>query len=202
MRARQLIPAALAAGSLLALAGCANGSGLRVEDSNVPAPASTPSMSTRQGFVPNEEPTAKAVPAVTLSLDQVRKILLADKKLDEQSRKVLDKCTVTTRCLKPGPTVDAMHTGRPQQVVLIQTLDPFVFGAFLIAPEPSPPRRVWSIAAQQLKINAGRQGELIVQSEIFDLDDKPCCPSGTRVEVYRWVGGQMTKVSSQDQKGD
>jgi hypothetical protein len=189
-------------GSLLVLAGCANGSGLRVEDSNVPAPASTPSVPTNRGFAPSEKPTPMMVPNVTLSLEKVRDTLLADKKLDEQSRKVLDKCTVIARCLKRGPTVDAMHTGRPQLVVLIHTLDNFVFGAFLIAPEPSPPRRVWSIEAQQLKINAGRQGELIVQSDIFDLDDKPCCPSGTRVEVYRWVGGQMTKVSSQDQKGD
>jgi hypothetical protein len=41
-----------------------------------------------------------------------------------------------------------------------------------------------------------------VESKIFTIDDKVCCPSGRRVEIYRWTGRQMTKVSSQDQKGD
>jgi hypothetical protein len=66
--------------------------------------------------------------------------------------------------------------------------------------EPSGPRPVWRLKADQLKINASPQGELVVQSEIFAVDDKPCCPSVTRVEVYRWNGRQMIRVSSQDQK--
>jgi hypothetical protein len=87
-------------------------------------------------------------------------------------------------------------------VVMIHTVDPFVVGAVLMAVEPSGPRRIWGLQAEQLKINASQQGDLVVESGIFQADDRVCCPSVTRVEVFRWNGRQMIKVSSRDQKGD
>jgi hypothetical protein len=98
--------------------------------------------------------------------------------------------------------VNVLRTAQPQVVVLIHTVDGFTYGGFLIAVESGAPRLVWSLKADQLKISASQQGDLIIESEIFAVDDKPCCPSVTRVEVYRWNGRQMIKVSSQDQKGD
>jgi hypothetical protein len=202
MRARQLLPAALALGSLLALSGCANGSGLRVEGAEAPVSSATPSSSAK-GFAPEETPSIKVAPEpVAMSLPEVKTGLLADRRLDDYSRKVLQKCTVLSRCLTRGATVDVMHSGKPQLVVLIHTVDSFVFGAFVMASGPSGPRRVWSLKADQLKISPSPAGDLIVESQIFTINDQPCCPSGRRVEVYRWVGGQMTRVSSQDQKGD
>ena len=188
--------------TLLALVGvssCANGEGLRVEGVEASPTSATPStfMGT-QGVGPEQEPT----PAPAVSLPAVRVELLADKSLDPYSRTVLSKCLVIARCLSRGPTVDVMHSGTPQQIVLIHTLDDFVFGFFLIAVTPSGPRPVWSLKVDQPTINASRQGDLVVESKIFAIDDEACCPSGRRVEVYRWSGRKVIKVSSQDQKGD
>lgn len=197
MRARQVLPAAVALFALLTFTGCANGGGLRVEGAEAPATTTptTPSIKSTQGFGKTDRTP------VTVSLAQVRQTLLADKSLDEYFRKVLSTCLVVERCLSRGPTVNVMRSDQPQLVVLIR-VDNFIYGAFLIAVAPGGPRRVWSLKADQLKINASQQGDLVVQSEIFALDDKPCCPSVTRVEVYRWTGRQMIRVSSQDQKGD
>ncbi|GAA1614373.1 hypothetical protein GCM10009789_80640 [Kribbella sancticallisti] len=200
MRARQPLSAALALAGFLALSGCANDGGLRVEGADAPATSTTPSGEAR-GFVPEQVPTIKPTP-IDLNLQAVRKALLADKQLDSQSRAVLSKCTLIERCLSRGATVDAMHSGQPQLIVLIHTVEKFVFGGFLIAVGPGGPRRVWSLKAQQLKINPGANGDLVAESELFTLTDQPCCPSGKRVEVYRWDGRQMAKVSSLDQEGD
>ena len=196
MRARQVLPPVVMLLALLTFTGCANGSGLRVEGAEAPATTTptTPSIMNSQGF--GKTPRTP----VTVSLAQVRQTLLADKSLDTYSRTVLSKCLVIERCLSRGPTVNVMHTAQPQLVVLIHTIEDFTFGAFLIAVAPGGPRRVWSLKAEQLKINASQQGDLVVEAGIFALDDKPCCPSVTRVEVYRWTGRQMIKVSSQDQK--
>jgi hypothetical protein len=198
MRARQVLPAVVMLLALLTFTGCANGSGLRVEGAEAPATTtpSSPSIMGTEGF--GKTPRTP----VTVSLSQVRLTLLADKSLDEYFRTVLSTCLVVERCLSRGPTVNVMRSAQPQLVVLIHTVDNFIYGAFLIAVAPGGPRRVWSLKADQLKINASQQGDLVVQSEIFALDDKVCCPSVTRVEVYRWNGRQMIKVSSQDQKGD
>lgn len=204
MRARQLLPAALALAGLLALSACGNGGGLRVEGADTPVATSTPSASTR-GFGPEGTTTAKpTTPPTPLNLDlqKVRAALLADKQLDPYARQVLSGCTVISRCLTGGATVDAMHSGHAQQIVLVHTLDKFVIGGFLIAVDPPGLRPVWRVKAQQLKIIPGRNGDLVAESALFSLTDKLCCPSGRLVEVYRWDGRQMAKVSSQDQKGD
>jgi hypothetical protein len=94
-----------------------------------------------------------------------------------------------------------MHSGRPQVVVTIQTIDNFIFGAFLLAQEPAGLRLVWSLKAEQLKIYPSKHGDLVVESKIFGVDDRACCPSGSRVEVYRWVDGRMIRANSTDQEG-
>jgi hypothetical protein len=199
MRTRQVLPAVAVLLALLTFTGCANGGGLRVEGADAPsttAPAATPSIQSSQGFGKTDKTP------VAVSLAQVRQTLLADKGLDQYFRTVLSKCSVVERCLSRGDTVNVMRSAQPQLVVLIHTLEGFSYGAFLIAVEPPGPRLVWTLKAEQLKIKASQQGDLVVESEIFAAEDKACCPSVTRVQVYRWNGRQMIRVSSQDQKGD
>jgi hypothetical protein len=191
---RTVLPAVAAVAGLTGLTACGNGSGLRVEGAE-PAPSSaTPSA---QFGTTEPKPTPSPEAAVDLAKLRVR--LLADKRLPTYSRAVLQKCTVISRCLSRGKTVDVLHSGTPQQIVLIHTLEQFVFGFFLVAVEPSGPRAIWSLKVDQPTVNASRQGDLVVESKIFAIDDPVCCPSGRRVEVYRWNGRQMTKVSSTDQ---
>lgn len=197
---RRTLPAAVATfAALSVLTACGNGGGLRVEGAEAPPSSPTPTTALgTNGF----KPEPKRTPQVAVNLDQVRVKLLADKHLPAYSRSVLVNCTVISRCLSRGKTVDVMHSGTPQQIVLIHTLEKFVFGFFLIAVEPSGPRAIWSLSVEQPAVTASPQGDLVVESKIFAIDDKVCCPSGSRVEVYRWNGRQMTKVSSTDQKGD
>jgi hypothetical protein len=191
---RTVLPAVAAVAALTGLTACGNGSGLRVEGAE-PAPSSaTPSALSE---TPRPKPTPS--PEVAVDLAKLRVRLLADKRLPDYSRAVLQKCTVISRCLSRGTTVDVLHSGTPQQIVLIHTLEQFVFGFFLVAVEPSGPRAIWSLKVDQPTVNASRQGDLVVESKIFAIDDPVCCPSGRRVEVYRWNGRQMTKVSSTDQ---
>jgi hypothetical protein len=197
---RLLAPAIAAVAALGLLASCGNGSGLRVEGAE---PTDTTSVTpTLPSAAATTTPGYRTTPAPAISLAQVRTKLLADKGIEPNARTVLAKCTVISRCLRQGPTVDVMHNGVPQQVVYIHTLEKFVFGVFLIALEPTGPRRIWSLRVDQPTINASPQGDLVVESKIFQPDDKPCCPSGSKAEVYRWDGRQMTMVSSTGQKGD
>jgi hypothetical protein len=199
---RTVLPAFVTLIALLSLSACANGGGLRVEGAEASPSSATPSGPSVMGTTEGVSPKAERTPAVAVDLQQVRLKLLADKHLPPYSRGVLVNCTVISRCLSRGTTVDVMHSGTPQQIVLIHTVDNFVFGFFLIAVEPSGPRPVWSLKSDLPTVNASPQGDLVVESKIFTIEDKPCCPSGRRVEVYRWNGRQMTKVSSTDNKGD
>ncbi|MGW1347261.1 hypothetical protein ACWCOV_39835 [Kribbella sp. NPDC002412] len=198
---RTLLTAVVTASALVGLSACGNGGGLRVEGADAPATSAAPSGSPSvmgEGIAPE---TART-PEAALDLAQVRVELLADPRLPDIARRVLVNCTVISRCLSRGKSVDVMHSGTPQQIVLIHTIENFVFGIFLIALEPAGPRPIWSLKVEQPTVNASPQGDLVVESKIYTLDDKVCCPSGRRVEVYRWNGRQMIKVSSTDNKGD
>lgn len=202
---RQLLPTALALTVLVVLSACANGGGLRVEGADpAETPSVTPSVSTNRGFGPAGKPTQapSKVAESTMTLQAVRDGLKIDKALDPFFKTLIGKCTAVERCLTRGASVDVMKTRLPQLVVLIHTNENFIVGAVLMADSPKGPRRVWSLKADQLKINPSQQGDLVVESQIFALDDAPCCPSGRLVEVYRWSGGQMTQVNSKAQKGD
>ena len=183
--------------AITALSACANGGGLRVEGPESPPP-DTPSPSVALG-TGTASPSPEPAHVQPVDLYKVRARLLADRRLSDYDRKVLSNCTVISRCLSRGKTVDVLHSGTPQQIVLIHTLEKFVFGIFLIAVEPSGPRPIWNLDVEQPTVNASPQGELVVESKIFTINDPVCCPSGRRVEVYRWNGRQMTKVSSTDQ---
>jgi hypothetical protein len=195
MRARQILPAGLTLLTLLTTSACGS-DGLRVEGAE--APASAPSVSTKAS------PTTTPAESITNEVDlaEVRRVLLASKNVDQDAHKVLTMCTVVERCLRTGATVDVMHSSRPQVVVTIHTIDNFIFGAFLLDLEPAGPRLVWSLKAEQLKIYPSKQGDLVVESKIFGTYDRACCPSGSRVEVYRWSDGRMIRLSSTEQKGD
>ena len=208
---RLVLPAAATVLALSALSACGNGGGLRVEGAeappstptrpSTPTPLSTPTPSTFLG-TNGTPPEPHRTPAVAVDLNKVRLRLLTDWHLTPSAKTVLANCTVISRCLSRGKTVDVLHSGTPQQIVLIHTLQKFVFGVFLIAVEPSGPRPIWSLNVEQPTVSASPQGDLVVESKVFAIDDPVCCPSGGRVEVYRWNGRQMAKVSSKDQKGD
>ncbi|MFI5695704.1 hypothetical protein ACIA58_27885 [Kribbella sp. NPDC051586] len=192
---RTVLPAVAAVVATAALSACANGSGLRVEGPESPPPSSpTPSVA-----FGTTRPHPEKTPEVSVDLTKVRVRLLADRHLSSYARTVLSNCTVISRCLSGGKTVDVLHSGTPQQIVLIHTLEKFVFGIFLIAVEPSGPRPIWNLNVEQPTVNASPEGDLVVESKIFTINDPVCCPSGRRVEVYRWNGRQMIKVSSTDQ---
>jgi hypothetical protein len=192
MRARQILPAGLTLLTLLTTSACISG-GLRVEGAETPAAEPTASAEAR----PTESPT----PMITSGVDlvEVRRVLLASKNIDPDARKVLADCTAVERCLQSGATVDVMHSGRSQVVVTINTIGNFIFGAFLLAPEPAGLRLVWSLKGEQMKISPGKQNDLVVESKIFRTDDRACCPSGSRIEVYRWSNGRMIRVSATEQ---
>jgi hypothetical protein len=191
MRARQILPAGLTLLMLLTTSACISG-GLRVEGAETPGADPTASAEAR----PTESPT----PMITSGVDlvEVRRVLLASN-IDPNARKVLADCTAVERCLQSGATVDVMHSGRSQVVVTINTIGNFIFGAFLLAPEPAGLRLVWSLKAEQMKIYPSTQGDLVVESKIFRTDDRACCPSGSRIEVYRWSDGRMIRVSATEQ---
>jgi hypothetical protein len=192
MRARQILPAGLALLTLLTTSAC--GSGLRVESGETAVSKPTAS--------PTTTPTAPPKLATTdeVPLAEVRQVLLASKSVDSNAHRVLDNCTAVERCLHSGGTADVMHSGRSQTVVTINTLDGFIIGAFLIALEPDgKPRLVWSLTADQLKIYPSKQGDLVVESKVFRAEDHACCPSGSRIEVYRWSDGRMIRISATEQ---
>ncbi|MEU8222107.1 hypothetical protein [Kribbella sp. NPDC048915] len=193
---RTVLPAVATVVATAALVACGNGGGLRVEGAEPPPETPSPTIAVGKG---SPSPGVARTPQVAVDLAEVRTQLLADKHLSDYARTVLANCTVISRCLSRGKTVDVMHSGTPQQIVLIHTLEKFVFGIFLIAVEPSGPRPIWSLDVEQPTVNASPQGDLVVESKIFAIDDPVCCPSGRRVEVYRWNGRQMIKVSSTDQ---
>jgi hypothetical protein len=199
MRVRACPLVVLVLAAVLTLSACGNGGGLRVEGAQTPVTSTSPSV---RGFLPTQTPTKSTPPAVTVSLAQVRLELLANKNLEPFFRTVLAKCFVVELCMTRGPTVNVLKSNYPQLVVMIHTGEKFVYGAVLMAIEPAGPRQVWSLRGERLKISESQQKDLVVESGIFAVDDKPCCPSVTRVEVYRWNGRQMIKLSSQDQKGD
>jgi hypothetical protein len=192
MRARQILPAGLALLMLLTTSACVSG-GLRVESGETPVskPTATPTTT------PTDTPKLETTDGVPLA--EVRQVLLASKNIDSDARTVLKSCTAVERCLQSVATVDVMHSGRSQVVVTINTIGPFVFGAFLIALEPTGPRLVWSLKGDQLKIYPGKQGDLVVESKVFRTDDHVCCPSGSRIEVYRWSDGRMKRISASEQ---
>jgi hypothetical protein len=196
MRARQILPAGLALLTLLAMSACGS-RGLRVEGAGTPVAAPSPSTEGRPTTTPTESQTPMISSAVDLA--KVRRVLLASKNLDPGARAVLTNCTAVERCLHSGATADVMHSGPPQVVVTISTLDGFSFGAFLLAPEPEELRLVWSLKAEKLKIYPSKQGDLVVESGIFRTYDRACCPSGSRIEVYRWSDGRMRRISASEQ---
>ncbi|WP_371407776.1 LppP/LprE family lipoprotein [Kribbella sp. NBC_00662] len=191
---RTVLPAVAALVGTFALSACANGGGLRVEGPESPPTGPTPSVA-----FGTTQPHPEKTPEVAVDLAKVRVRLLADRHLSSYARTVLSNCTVISRCLSRGKTVDVLHSGTPQQIVLIHTLEKFVFGIFLIAIEPSGPRPIWNLNVEQPTVTASPDGNLVVESKIFTINDPVCCPSGRRVEVYRWNGRQMTKVSSANQ---
>jgi hypothetical protein len=191
MRARQILPAGLTLLMLLVSSAC--GSGLRVEGAGTPVSKPTGSPTT----TPTAPPKLATIEQVTLA--DVRSVLLNSKNLDADARQVLKNCTMVDRCLQRGATVDVMHSGLPQVVVTISTLGDFSIGAFLLAPEPAGLRLVWSLKAEKLKIYPGKQGDLVVESGIFHTTDSACCPSGSRIEVYRWSDGRMKRISATEQ---
>lgn len=203
MTRRRLMSVGLMVLTLLLVGSCASRGGLRVEDKPAPASATaTPPSSTAKPSTPNATEPRPLLTTEIVGLEEIRRTLLADDQVDTNARKVLTNCKVVTRCLRRAATVDVIHAGRPQQVVTVSNLDGFVFGGFLLALDPAGPRLVWSVSGDQLTIHPTKQRDLIVESKIYGASDQGCCPSGSRVEVYRWNGHKMIRLSRHDQEGE
>lgn len=194
--------------ALVVGAGCTGGDGLRVEGtSSVTAAPSSPSATpstmiaepTPKVTKPNRTPsvTRRLVPAGLLNVTQLRQVLLTDSRVTGDIRNVVRTCR--GHCVRPGVVGDFIRQGARQQVVLVNTADGLVFGAFLIGRLGSPkPRVVWALDTSLVrKVSAGRGGTLVVESAVFGRNDKICCPMGSKVEVYGWNGSRLVKTYEQ-----
>ena len=189
-------------------AGCTGGDGLRVEGTPLvtPAPASpsiTPQTATERQTpevrTPTRTPsiTTRLVPAALLNVTQLRQVLLTDPRVTRDIRNVVRTCR--GRCVRPGVIGDFVRQGGRQQVVLVNTADGLVFGAFLIGRLNSPkPRVIWALDTSLVRnVSAGRGGTLVVESAVFGRNDRICCPKGSKVEVYGWNGTRLVKTYEQ-----
>jgi hypothetical protein len=204
-----LLPRLLAVLTALAVgAGCTGGDGLRVEGTPSVTPAPSSPSSTPRALTTKVTPkignpdgtpsvTGRRAPSGLLSVAQLRQVLLTDPRVTRDIRNVVRTCR--GQCVRPGVTADFIRQGTKQQVVLVNTADGLVFGAFLIGRLDLPKAEViWALDTSLVrKVSAGRGGTLVVESAVFGRNDKICCPKGSKVEVYSWNGNRLVKTYEQ-----
>jgi hypothetical protein len=197
----------------LALAGCGAGDGLRVEDGHQAAagqattspapPTETPTQSKSSFGIMRETPhidgerTGGGVAALTIP--ELRTLLLTDPAVDADAKAVLRTCE---QCLARGVATDVIGTGVPQRVVTVKVLNTgWTFVAYLVGDVGGQPKVRSTIRGQDMRITAGENGSLVVGSKVYGPTDRSCCPSGSKVEVYRWNGNYLVKKSEVFTKG-
>lgn len=204
-----VLPRLLAVLTVLAVgAGCTGGDGLRVEGTPSLTPVPSTATGTPRTMTAEQTPqvrrptrpptiTKRLVPAGLLTVGQLRLVLLTDSRVSDDIRNVVRTCR--GQCVRPGVTGDFVHQGTRQQVVLVNTADGLVFGAFLIGRlGSSKPRVIWALDTSLVrKVSAGRGGTLVVESAVFGRNDRICCPKGSKVEVYSWNGTRLVKTYEQ-----
>lgn len=209
--------------TLTALVGCAGRDGLRVEGTAAPAPAAgtttatpspTPTASRRgpPATTPTEPPTVtpsrptvrierEPARSVRLGPGQLRALLLADPAVDPDAKAMLAVCR--EKCLTRGVATDLVGRGSPQRVVTVNLpANGFVFTAYLVGDDAADTPSVLSvIRGDDMRITAGRRRTLVVESKVFGQADPICCPSGSKVEIYRWSGNHLVRTSEVFKKG-
>jgi hypothetical protein len=180
----------------LVLAGCGAGDGLRVEDGHEPAagqattspapPTETPTQSKssngimRDSETPHIDGERSGSGPAALSVRELRALLLTDSAVD----------------------ADVIGTGVPQRIVTVKVLNTgWTFVAYLVGDVGGLPKVRSTIRGQDMRITAGKNGSLVVGSKVYGPTDRSCCPSGSKVEVYRWNGNYLVKKSEVFTKG-
>jgi hypothetical protein len=174
------------------LAGCANRDGLRVE-----GPAATAQSPTLESLPTTRQQASNGIYSGTsagLDTAGLRDVLLADPTVDADTKAVLRTCP--QRCLGRGIATDLVGNGAQQRIVTVRLLNTgMVFIAYLIGDVDGRPKVLSSIRGQDMRITAGQQRTLAVESKVYGPTDKTCCPSGSKVELYRWNGNYLVKFS-------
>lgn len=195
--------------------GCANRDGLRVEGTTgSQSPKSVEGFSTppptkapRTAAVPAKEPTDKpkiGIPgtsprSIKLNPAQHRRLLLASANVNPDAKSVLRTCPA--RCLMLGPASDLVGSGMAQRVVTVRVLSTgSVFVAYLVG-DVEGARVLSTIRGQDMRITVGKGRTLVVASKVYGPTDKACCPSGSKVEIYRWNGNYLVRTSEVFTKG-
>ena len=191
-RRRVGVPLLAALLAVAALTGCASRDGLRVEGPAAP-------VTSRPGIAePTSQPTARTfisgAQSATLSIAELRTVLLADPAVDPDAKRVLATCP--QRCLARGLAADILGNGALQRVVSVIALTTGTsFVAYLVGDVDGEPKVLSTIRGQDMRITTGRNRTLVVESKVYGPTDKTCCPSGSKVEVYHWNGGYLVKLS-------
>ena len=207
VRSRPLLAAGIAVVTLM-LAGCGAGDGLRVETGHEPAAGQATTTPTPGDTTSTQDPgqitssngiMGARVGAATLSVPELRTLLLNDDAVDPDAKAVLHTCP---QCLSRGITTDVIGTGTPQRLVTIKVLNTgWTFVAYLIGDVDGVPKVRSTIRGQDMKITAGKDRSLVVGSKVYGPTDHTCCPSGSKVEVYGWNGNYLVKKSEVFTKG-
>jgi hypothetical protein len=191
----------------LLVAGCANRDGLRVEGTAAPpTPKSVSSYESPKPVMTKPTVETRIAPeqtgprSVELTPAQLRQVLLASPNVDPDAKSVLKTCP--QRCLTPGLAFDVVGDGAAQRVVAVRVLSTgSVFVAYLVGDVGGSPLVLSTIRGQDMRITAGKGRTLVVESKVYGPTDKTCCPSGSKVEIYRWNGHYLVRTSEVFTKG-
>ena len=186
---RSLVAATL----VLVAGGCAVGDGMRVEGS---APVPTPSR-------PSSSPEVMRTPEIAakggVDAQSVRQVLLTDSRVEPDVKNVVRTCT---ECTRLGAGTDVIPDGTGQWIATVSLRNGGVFAALLVGTAGagrvgSGPRVLWSLEGDDMKVSVGTGRTLVVESAVFGPTDRVCCPTGSKLEKYRWNGTRIVKISEQ-----
>lgn len=195
---------------VLVVAGCGAGDGLRVEGGRQteqatptapvsptsPVPKRTPSGYGIMRGKPGDEATTDAIGvSAGLSTSRLRGLLLTDGSVDGYTKSVLRTCP---QCIGRGPAVDLIGEGTQQRIATVKVLNTgWAFVAYLIGDVDGVPKVRSSIRGQDMRIAPAKDMNLVVSSKVYGPTDRACCPSGSKVEIYRWNGNYLVQKSEQ-----
>ena len=172
----------LAAVMTFTVTACGPDRGLKVSPEGNPSPSL---------FAPNTE--AAGEPNEPFSLDEVRKAIESS-----SGNAVTGSVTETAEviadckdCLKfSSPFLSGEQKFQLVTVANPKQRDETIAGA-VVSEYRGEPRLELIATGNQLKVDPGRNGTLVVQEAMFADGDKACCPSGWSVQVYRLHDGRF-----------
>ena len=179
---RTVIATILATITLAGMAACGPDRGLRVEPEGETSPTQFEPADTDSG--PSDKP---------FSLQEIRKAIVdasgiaATGKATESARVVADcrECLkFSTPFLSDDKKFQLVTVANPKQKSEI------IAGA-VISEEDGKPRLELIATGNQLKLNPGKNGTLVVQEAMYADGDDACCPSGWSVQVFRLHEGRF-----------